>query len=475
MASLSELANVMSTSPAQAFRQEDTAYQQYQLQQQSIQQAQQDQAQQAKGLGGMTGLAQQGGKPAAGLGQMAGNSLSPDYKLTTPDGDLTTSGLYSKTISTAQAEAQQSQKALQDANYYKAMGKTAEAQQAEMEARRLQTSAKNTEITAQKIKTDGKDDLMSSLYRAKSQTDYDQRLKDALERTGVPLPKEFPTSWSPDLRDKFIAKMSPVMRQKMETEDRAEDASKRAEYASKIAEQRLIIADRREGRIEERERKQLQGLGATSFLEKSIGTSAKDEKVNQGIVDTALGVSQMDEVINKFKDPEVKTGVVGKLAGIQSKLASLGDDNKEITPEDFKRIVDGEISPTAKNAVAQKEALFAAYTAEREIAGGRLLVSVIRQAGGALDPTAYEKEGYLNLLSGRRNELLKRLRGKGLNNQQIDTVVKDINQPNTPVEKSFEKQSKPQVVKVGGTEYSRPPNFTDKQWEDYQKAVGAPQ
>jgi hypothetical protein len=181
----------------------------------------------------------------------------------------------------------------------------------------------------------------------------------------------------------------------------------------------------------------------------------------------------MDEVINKFKDPEVKTGVIGKLAGIKSKLASLGDENKEITPEEFKRIVDGEISPTAKNAVAQKEALFAAYTAEREIAGGRLLVSVIRQAGGALDPTSYEKEGYLNLLSGRRNELIKRLRGKGLTDKQIDTVIKDINQPDAPVEKAFSEPTTKQTVKVGEKEYSRPPNFTDKQWEDYQIAVGA--
>ena len=207
MASLSELANVMSTSPAQAFRQEDTSYQQYQLQNQALQQAKQDMAPQQPLAGMAGGIGAQGGQPQA-LGQMAGSVLSPDYKLTTPDGELTTSGLYSKTMSTAQTESQQAQKALKDANYYKAMGKTAEAQQAEQEARRLQTASKNTEISAQKIKTDGKDDLMSSLYRAKSQTDFDQRLKDGIERTGVPLPKEFPTTWTPDLKEKFIAKMS---------------------------------------------------------------------------------------------------------------------------------------------------------------------------------------------------------------------------------------------------------------------------
>ena len=242
MASLSELANVLQTSPAKAFRQEDISYQQYQLQQGAIKQAQQDQAQQmpkSQGLGGMTGVGANGAKPQA-LGQMAGSILSPDYKLTTPDGELTTSGLYSKTMATAQTESQQAQKALQDANYYKAMGKDKEAQVADMEARRLQTASKNTEISAQKIKTDGKDDLMSSLYRAKSQTDFDQRLKDGIERTGVPLPKDFPTIWTPDLKDKFIAKMSPTMRQKMESEDLAEAASKRAEKRADLQNQHLV-------------------------------------------------------------------------------------------------------------------------------------------------------------------------------------------------------------------------------------------
>ena len=245
MASLSELAASLQTSPQAAMRQEDISYQQYQLQSQALQQAQQDQAQQmpkSQGLGGMTGVGANGAKPQA-LGQMAGSILSPDYKLTTPDGELTTSGLYSKTMATAQTESQQAQKALQDANYYKAMGKDKEAQVADMEARRLQTASKNTEISAQKIKTDGKDDLMSSLYRAKSQTDFDQRLKDGLERTGVPLPKDFPTIWTPDLKDKFIAKMSPTMRQKMESEDLAEAASKRAAKALEDRELRQNAAD----------------------------------------------------------------------------------------------------------------------------------------------------------------------------------------------------------------------------------------
>ena len=238
MASLSELANVMSTSPAQAFRQEDTSYQQYQLQQQALQQAKQDMAPQP--LAGMAGgIGAQGGKPQA-LGQMAGNMLGPQYKLTTPDGEMTSAGLVNQSMVTAQTEAQQAQKALKEANYLKAMGKTAEAQQAEQEARRLQTRSQETLKDAQKQKTEAKDDFASTLYGAKSQVDYDRRLKDALERTGIEPPKDFPTTWSPDMRDKLLSKMSPVMRQKIEAQDRAEAAADRAEKRSELQNQHLV-------------------------------------------------------------------------------------------------------------------------------------------------------------------------------------------------------------------------------------------
>jgi len=170
-------------------------------------------------------------------------------------------------------------------------------------------------------------------------------------------------------------------------------------------------------------------IGPSAFLKDTIGKTTGDVKTDQKIVDLANGVSQMDHVITLFRDPEVKTGVISKLAGIKEKLASLGkgDPAHEISEEEFKRIVDGEIPATAKNAVAQKEALFAAYTAEREIAGGRLLVSVVKQAGGALDPTNYEKQGYLNLLSGRRNEMVKGLHGQLISDQDIAKMTGKLN------------------------------------------------
>ena len=238
MASLSELANVLQTSPAQAFRQEDIAYQQYQLQQGAIKQAQQDMAPQP--LAGMAGgIGAQGGKPQA-LGAMAGNMLGPQYKLTTPDGEMTSVGLVNQTLITAQTDQQNAQAKAKEAQYLKAMGKDKEAQVADMEARRYLNNAQRTQQEAQKLKTEAKDDFASALYGANSQGEYDQRLKDALERTGIEPPKDFPTTWSPDMRDKLLSKMSPVMRQKIEAQDRAEAAADRAEKRSELQNQHLV-------------------------------------------------------------------------------------------------------------------------------------------------------------------------------------------------------------------------------------------
>jgi len=243
MASLSELANVLQTSPAQAFRQEDIASQQYGLQSQALQQAKQDMAPQQP-LAGMAGGMGAGGKPQAGLGAMAGNMLGPQFKLTTPDGELTSAGLVNQTLITAQTDQQNAQAKAKEAQYLKAMGQTKEAQVADMEARRYLNNAQRTQQEAQKLKTDAKDDFASTLYGAKSQVDYDRRLKDALERTGIEPPKDFPTTWSPDMRDKLLSKMSPVMRQKIEAQDRAEAAADRAEKRAELQNQHLMAIAR---------------------------------------------------------------------------------------------------------------------------------------------------------------------------------------------------------------------------------------
>jgi hypothetical protein len=238
MASLSELASVLQTSPAQAFRQEDIAAQQYQLQSQALQQAKQEMAPPLAGMAG--GIAPTGSKPQAGLGAMANNMLGPQYKLTTPDGELTSAGLVNQTLITAQTDQQQAQAKAKEANYFKAMGNIKESQVADMESRRYLNNAQRAQQEAQKLKTEAKDDFASTLYGAKSQVDYDRRLKDALERTGIEPPKDMPTTWTPDMKEKLLSKMSPVMRAKIEKQDRDEAAALRSEKRADLQNQHLV-------------------------------------------------------------------------------------------------------------------------------------------------------------------------------------------------------------------------------------------
>jgi len=242
----SELFNLATSyDPAGAMRQADVGYQQYQLQSQALQQRQQERAQeaaQAKGLPVMAGtIGAAGGQPQA-LGQMAGNMLGPQYKLTTPDGELTSAGLVNQTLMTAQKEEQNAQAQAKEAKFLADMGQTKEAQVAGMEARRYMNNAQRAKEQAQKLKTEAKDDFASSLYGANSQAEYDQRLKDALERTGIQAPKDFPTTWSPEMKDRLLSKMSPAMRAKVESQDRAEAKAQRDEKRAELQNNKLIAA-----------------------------------------------------------------------------------------------------------------------------------------------------------------------------------------------------------------------------------------
>jgi hypothetical protein len=108
------------------------------------------------------------------------------------------------------------------------------------EARRLQTTATQNLGNAKKEYQKSMDDALESVYSANSQTEYDQRVKDALARTGIPMPKGIPEVWTPDIRDKVLSMMSPEARNKVEKEDRARRDEIRKEKSAELRDQRLI-------------------------------------------------------------------------------------------------------------------------------------------------------------------------------------------------------------------------------------------
>jgi hypothetical protein len=219
MASLSELANVMQTSPAQAFRQEDIAAQQYQAQQEAIKESRAEQLQ-----------------PLAG---MAKSLLPPTFKLSTEDGIPTTAGLFNQQAINSQQDLAASAKMIKDANMVKLTDPKTYANLMS-ESRRLQTTATQNMSNAKKEYQKSMDDALESVYGANSQSDYDKRVKDALERTGIPAPKNLPEVWTPEIKEKILSQMSPEARNKVEKEDRARRDEIRKEKSADLRDQHMM-------------------------------------------------------------------------------------------------------------------------------------------------------------------------------------------------------------------------------------------
>ena len=448
MASLSELASVLQTSPAQAFRQEDTAYQQYQLQQQKLQQAQQSMA--PKGLPGMTGVGV-GGQPQ-GLGAMAGNMLGPQYKLTTPDGELTSAGLVNQTLITAQTDQQNAQAKAQEAQYYSAMGDNKSAEVADMEARRYLDKAQKTREQAQKLKTDAKDDFASSLYGANSQGEYDQRLKDALERTGIEPPKDFPTVWSPEMKAKLLSKMSPTMRAKIEAQDRAKEAQKNAnERADRLNRSIQALGQNGMGKEYKEVKGQVEGL-KNYIPESEIKKLGPKEVV---AVSTKLEAAELtDELATLVQQNPQAAGLVGSFYKNFDKFLPERYDSQDASAAT--EIINREADKLEKSGVPKDEVTQARLIAKKAVdvinaralaasGGGRVLVSELRLQKDVLGLEGLSPTSAVGVYRGLAESDRKSTKRYGVDTSKIKRTAPSETTTEKPAEKSAE--AKPSVAK----------------------------
>jgi hypothetical protein len=237
MAIGSELFNLATSfDPYGAYREGGMKAQKYDIeqqklgvQQQAMKEAQADLTAQPTGM-------QAGAQPLAG---MAKSILPPTFQLEGADGIPTSSGLLNQQILNSQQDLTSSQQMMKQANLARAMGDDKSYANLVSEARRLQTTATTNMANAKKEYQKSIDDGIESLYGANSQTDYDQRLKDALARTGLPLPKGFPDTWTPELKPKLLSMMSPETRNKVEKEERARRDELRKEKTADLRDRRL--------------------------------------------------------------------------------------------------------------------------------------------------------------------------------------------------------------------------------------------
>ena len=470
MASLSELASVLQTSPAQAFRQEDIAAQQYGLQQQKLQQAQQAMGPQP--LAGMAGGVGAGGKPQA-LGEMAGNMLGPQYKLTTSDGELTSAGLVNETLITAQKEEQNAKAQAQQEQYLSAMGQTKEAQVAGMEARRYLNNAQRAKEQAQKLKTEAKDDFASTLYGAKSQVDYDRRLKDALERTGIEPPKELPTTWTPDMKDKLLSKMSPAMRAKIEAQNLKEASDRRAEErANRVATSIQALGQNGLGKEYKEVKGQVEGL-KNYIPESEIKKLGPKEVV---AVSTKLEAAELtDELATLVQKNPQAAGLVGSFYKNFDKFLPERYDTQDASAATD--IINREADKLEKSGVPKDEVTQARLIAKKAVdvinaralaasGGGRVLVSELRLQKDVLGLEGLSPTSAVGVYRGLAESDRKATKRYGINTDTIKRtqVPVETTTPKPAETKPLATKSVTQEGQTSTSKSGRPIAFKGGQW-----------
>ncbi len=193
-----------------------------------------------------------------------------------------------------------------------------------------------------------------------------------------------------------------------------------------------ILGELEKARTDQTKAKQGAGIGPTAFLKNTIGDSSGDAKIDQNITNTGSAIVAADHLLDKLKDPEIRTGAQLSLKTIQNRIKGLSDD-KEITEDDIKNFVEGSVEPTAKNAAFRKEALYTAFEIEKEAQGGRLTVQMMKMGGSALDPTKYTKEGYGAVLGTRRKDLYRKLDGWNLDVDQKEKLVGKLSEKAPPM------------------------------------------
>jgi hypothetical protein len=319
MASLSELAGIVqSGGAAESFRQTTQQAQLFQEQQRELAN---EQAQ---------SLAQTAGGQPQPLAGMAKSLLPPTYKLSTDDGIPTASGLFNQQAINSQQDLAASAKMIKDANMVRLTDPKAYANLMS-EARRLQTTATTNLSNAKKEYQKSMDDALESVYSANSQTDYDQRVKDALARTGIPMPKGIPEIWTPDIKEKVLSMMSPEARNKVEKEDRARSDAARKERSAELRDAKLIAALQGGGKETPAQTRIVQALTQTSDALQNVanlpittGPMFQQKQFNSLYTAplSALNQSLSDETSQMLQTR--MTGVSRGLAALESGGAATG-------------------------------------------------------------------------------------------------------------------------------------------------------
>ena len=451
-----ELFNLASSfDPYGAYREGGMAPQKYDIEQQKLDVQQQAMKEAQQELGGAKPAGMQAGaQPLAG---MAKSMMPPGILLQTPDGVPTSSGLLNQQLMNSQQDFAESQKMMKEATIARAMGDTKNYGDLANKAKLLQTTATQNMANAKKEYQKSIDDGLESAYLANSQTDYDQRVKDALERTGIPMPKGLPEKWTPEVKAILLGKMSPEARSKVEKEEYARNREKRADEDQRFQRNREAARDKELtgilGAITGKEYADVKGQveGLRAFLPDDRIKRLSGREIPK-VSSTIQSVVKTNELADLVEKHPLSAGVPSQIINSFEKyLPSRYEKDEEGGANQSKILSDVEKTMKSKNAspdeidysrlIAKKVLDVVNARALAASGGGRLLISELNRQSEVLKSSGLTPSSapfvYRELAQGDLTALestygIKPEEFKGLSGKKSEAPKSAETKPNEP-------------------------------------------
>ena len=266
------------------------------------------------------------------LATMSQNVLGTQFKLNDDTGLPTVAGQMNTFLLQSKQEASQGQKLLQQAQFESDPKSKASLIS---EGRRLLNNAVKYQGDAKKLAQTEQNNLLYGLSTAANQTEWDNNLK-GWDNSGLPLPKGFPTEYSPENMKK-IAAMAPLdVQQKIQTELRRREEDKRKQNKELRDEHRDIIRDRKDDlQIQRLEGLIAKGVGGEGGGKIKI-TSPVDKQLNEA--EQSLVLSQKIE--SSLSDPKIAKSLNGTklLRSLLETPKEMGSIDKIVRTNIFEKL-----------------------------------------------------------------------------------------------------------------------------------------
>jgi hypothetical protein len=291
------------------------------------------------------------GKPPE-LAQMSQNILGPGYTLTDENGMPTVAGQVNDLKIQSKQEIALGQKLIQQSKYMEPGSKEQVSTLAE--GRRMLRNGQTYQNEASNIAQKEQNNALYGLATATNQDDWNNVVK-AWENNGLPIPKGFPTEYSPENMKK-IASMAPLqVQQKISDELRKREEEKRKETREDRAEHREVIKDRKDGLIIQKLTQSLaKGGGGEGGSDSPIKGLPKTKDEREGYIARYQSIKTIDDISSMLNNPKYSKFITPATQFTPQVIANLQQNFPELSQK-LARIQAYEFSIGGKALTAQEQ------------------------------------------------------------------------------------------------------------------------